>query len=137
MKSLLSAVMAKPLTALLVAAAVALTAFVVTQQLTLNSVRRDLATSQETVGRLTESLSLAVKTNADNAETYRVSIDQLTAARQIAEQARDRSDARNRQLEENIRAIRSSPPEDRGPVSPVVRATVDRLWPHPAGSDRP
>lgn len=137
MKSLLSAVMAKPLTALLVAAAVALTAFVVTQQLTLNSVRRDLATSQATVGRLTESLSLAVKTNADNAAAYRTSVEQLTAARQIAEQARDRSDARNRQLEENIRVIRSSPPEARGPVSPVVRDTVDRLWPHTAGSDRP
>lgn len=137
MKSLLSAVMAKPLTALLVAAAVALTAFVVTQQLTLNSVRRDLATSQETVGRLTESLSLAVKTNADNAAAYRTSVEQLTAARQIAEQARDRSDARNRQLEENIRVIRSSPPEARGPVSPVVRDTVDRLWPHTTGSDRP
>lgn len=131
MKSLLSAVMAKPLTALLVAAAVALTAFVVTQQLTLNSVRRDLATSQETVGRLTESLSLAVKTNADNAAAYRTSVEQLTAARRIAEQARDRSDARNRQLEENIRVIRSSPPEARGPVSPVVRDTVNRLWPAP------
>jgi len=78
---------------------------------------------------LMQSLSDAVKVNADNERFHQSQIAQLSHARDVAQAELAAQQARNVRLTETISAIRASPPSARSPISPVVRDTVDRLWP--------
>lgn len=112
-----------------IAIGAALLAAVVYQTVQVGLVRGERDRANQRVGQLEVSLDLAVKTNADNAATYRVSTEQLAASRRIADEARERAEARVAARDRLIADIRATPPEDRAPVSPVVRDTVARLWP--------
>lgn len=66
-----------------------------------------------------------------NEANHRREREQLAEARRIAEQERDAAVARAARYERIRDAAREAPVEDRGPVSPVVRDTIDLLWPQP------
>jgi hypothetical protein len=92
----------------------------------------DLNAALDAAGELrgqVDSLGRAIDINRKAYEAERA---QIEAARLIAEQERDAALARVAAYERIRDAARDAPPSDYGPVDPVVRDTVDRLWPDPA-----
>jgi len=87
---------------------------------------RDSALAEaQRLGDRVKSLDSAIDANR---RAYDFERAQLTQARKVAEAERDAANRRAASYERIRDAALSAPPEDRGPVSPVVRDTVDRLW---------
>ena len=92
-----------------------------------------LSVAQSEAQRLNDRVSALDVTLKANLRTHDAERQQLETARKVAEQERDAARARAARYERIRNAATESPPEDRLPVSPVVRDTIDRLWPDHAG----
>lgn len=78
---------------------------------------------------LETSLKEAERVNKENEATYKLQKDQAERARDIAEQELLDYKQRDTRLRSILDELKQVPPEDRSPVSPVVCATLDRLYP--------
>lgn len=84
--------------------------------------------------RLNDRVNQLAVINDQNQKIYQEELRQADAARQVADQERQASDARANHYRSIRDAISSTPAADRHAVSPVVQSTVDRLWNNqPAG----
>lgn len=92
-----------------------------------------LKDSLKAQGELSAQVHTLQQTNAANQRQYQAALDTAKKNADIANAQRAATEARNQSLQETLDAIHHSPAADRAPVSPVVRATVDRLWPHSDG----
>lgn len=76
-----------------------------------------------------EDLATAEEVNKANLELLESQLEGERVARRIAEEALIRSQSRDREVRDLINGLRSTPQEDRLPVSPTVCGTIDRLYP--------
>jgi len=67
--------------------------------------------------------------NTRNQAIYDESLRQAEQARRIADEERQKAETRAERYRSIRDAANATPEADRQPVSPVVRDTVDRLWP--------
>lgn len=79
--------------------------------------------------RLNNRITELSGVNTRNKAIYDESLRQAEQARRIADEERQKAETRAERYRSIRDAANATPEADRQPVSPVVRDTVDRLWP--------
>lgn len=94
---------------------------------------RDNATLSATNDKLNAAINDLSKVNADNLKARELAEQQMKDNQLVATANRKAEQDRKADLRSIRDAINSTPAADRHAVSPVIRSTVDRLWPKAAG----